>query len=79
VRRRNRGQPIKIEREVWFKGNVYVIEEEIYSESDKSSVYTSEDDYREDDEINLTYAQKFPLLSKNYKEQSGYISPMSER
>lgn len=56
-----------------------MIEEEIYSESDKSSVYTSEDDYREDDEINLTYAQKFPLLSKNYKEQSGYISPMSER
>jgi hypothetical protein len=63
VRRRNRGQPTKIEREVWFKGNVYVIEEEIYSESDKSSVYTSEDEYREDDDITIEYAKKFPLLS----------------
>jgi hypothetical protein len=68
VRRRNRGQPIKVEREVWFKGNVYVIEEEIYSESDKSSVYTSEDSYHEDDEITTEWAKKFPLLTKKYKD-----------
>ncbi len=27
---------------------VYVIEEEVYSDSDNSSVYTSEDDFEED-------------------------------
>jgi len=29
-------------------GAVYVIEEEIYSDSDDSSVYTSEDDFDDD-------------------------------
>lgn len=45
-----------------------MIEEEIYSESDKSSVYTSEDSYEEDDEITNEWAKKFPLLTKKYKE-----------
>jgi len=30
---------------------VYVIEEEVYSDSDKSSVYTSEDDFQVDDTL----------------------------
>ena len=29
-------------------GMVYVIKEEVYSDSDDSSVYTSEDDFEED-------------------------------
>lgn len=50
-RRRIRGQPIVIERQIYFKGNVYIVEEEIYSDDDKSSVYTSEDEFEEDDEV----------------------------
>ena len=33
-----------VEREVFFRGMVYIIEEEVYSDSDRSSVYTSEDE-----------------------------------
>ena len=44
VRRRVRGQPVLVEREVFFRGMVYIIEEEVYSDSDRSSVYTSEDE-----------------------------------
>jgi hypothetical protein len=44
VRRRIRGQPVLVEREVFFRGMVYIIEEEVYSDSDRSSVYTSEDE-----------------------------------
>ena len=77
-RRRNRGQPIKIEREVWFKGNVYTIEEEIYSDSDKSSVYTSEDDYRQEDDIQNMFAERFPLLNKNNERSNSNATYNSE-
>lgn len=30
---------------------VYIIEEEVYSDSDNSSVYTSEDDFNEDNDL----------------------------
>jgi len=46
--KRIRGQPQKIKRTLFFGGIVYVIEEEVYSDSDNSSVYTSEDDFEED-------------------------------
>jgi hypothetical protein len=45
---RRRGQPTKVQRTLIFQGMVYVIEEEVYSDSDNSSVYTSEDDFEED-------------------------------
>lgn len=45
---RKRGEPEKIKRTVFFQGMVYIIEEEVYSDSDNSSVYTSEDDFNED-------------------------------
>lgn len=38
-----------------MQGVVYVIEEEVYSDSDNSSVYTSEDDFEEDNAISRTY------------------------
>lgn len=38
-----------------MQGVVYVIEEEVYSDSDNSSVYTSEDDFEEDNAIPRTY------------------------
>ena len=45
VRRRVHGQATKIEREIFYKGAVYIIEEELYSDSEKSSIYTSEDSF----------------------------------
>lgn len=45
-----RGEPIKIQRQIFFDGCVYVIEEELYSDEDNSSVYTSEDKFSSDDE-----------------------------
>jgi len=38
IRRRVRGQPTNIERSVFYKGAVYVVEEAIYSDSDNSSI-----------------------------------------
>ena len=42
---------------------VYVIEEEVYSDSDKSSVYTSEDEFKVDKDIQNNFVKKFPLLN----------------
>jgi hypothetical protein len=39
-------------------GIVYVIEEEVYSDSDDSSVYTSEDDFEEDRNMISTYVEE---------------------
>jgi hypothetical protein len=51
IRRKVHGQPTLRERSIFYKGNVYSIEEELYSDSDKSSVYTSEDDFEEEEEM----------------------------
>ncbi len=37
-----------IERMIFFEGMVYQIEEEVYSDPDHSSVYTSEDSFEEE-------------------------------
>jgi len=50
--KRVRGQPQKIQRTLFFQGMVYVIEEEVYSDSDNSSVYSSEDEFEEDKTMN---------------------------
>lgn len=52
---RKRGQPQKIQRTLFFAGMVYVIEEEVYSDSDNSSVYTSEDDFEEEKNMSKHY------------------------
>jgi len=36
---------------------VYVIEEEVYSDSDNSSVYSSEDEFEEDKNMNKKFAE----------------------
>ena len=38
-------------QQVFFDGAVYMIEEEIYSDADHSSVYTSEDSFEEDETL----------------------------
>lgn len=60
-RRRIRGQPTRIERQIFYKGQCYVVTEAYYSESDKSSIYTSEDDFKEDTEVACDFADNFPL------------------
>ena len=52
------------EREVCFKGMVYVIEEEVYSDSDKSSIYSSEDELEVSKEMKKMFAKVYPLLNK---------------
>jgi hypothetical protein len=42
----------------------YIIEEEVYSDSDKSSVYTSEDDFDEDRDVGFEFAENFPLMDE---------------
>ena len=43
---------------------VYVIEEELYSDSDRSSVYTSEDEFDIVKKIPKTFKKAFPLMNK---------------
>ena len=52
-----------VERLVYFEGMVYKIEEEIYSETDHSSVYTSEDSFEEADYLQKKFSKASPLLS----------------
>ena len=54
-----------VEREVFFRGMVYIIEEEVYSDSDRSSVYTSEDDFEENDAMVGVWCQENPLVNEN--------------
>ena len=53
-----------IERSVFYKGSVYVVEEEMYSDSDNSSIYTSEDSFDEDDNVGMIFKAKSPLKTK---------------
>ena len=48
---------------------VYVIDEEVYSDSDHSSVYTSEDDFEVDKGLARRFKQENPLLSEAPKSQ----------
>lgn len=51
TKRHKRGEPKIIQRSIFYEGVVYQIEEEIFSDSDCSSVYTSEDSFTVDDEL----------------------------
>ena len=53
-----------IERSVFYKGSVYVVEEEMYSDSDNSSIYTSEDSFDEDNDVGMIFKEKSPLKTK---------------
>ena len=56
--KRQRGEPMLIQRVVFYDGMVYQIEEEIYSDEDHSSVYTSEDSFEEDDKLRIQLKQQ---------------------
>ena len=40
-----------VERVIFFEGMVYQIQEEVYSDSDHSSVWTSDDSFSEDEDL----------------------------
>ena len=64
-RRHGRQEPTIIQRHIFFQGLVYVIDEEVYSDPDCSSKYTSEDSFDEDDD----------QLRKKFKQQNQVILP----
>jgi hypothetical protein len=41
---------------------VYIVEEEVYSDTDNSSIYTSEDEFEVKPVMQKRFAQKFPLM-----------------
>jgi hypothetical protein len=59
-----------IEREVFFKGMVFLVEEVIYSDSDKSSIYTSEDEFETSKVIGKDFAFRFPLINEKANARS---------
>ena len=61
TKKRRRGEPVTIHRQVFFEGKIYVIEEEVYSDSDHSSVYTSEDEFEVSDNLQLKFGTQNPL------------------
>jgi hypothetical protein len=63
TKRRQHGEPVIIQRQVFFQGAVYIINEELYSDSEHSSVYTSEDDFEVDKTLAKRYKENNPLLS----------------
>ena len=66
--KRVRVQPQVIQRTIFYQGAVYVIEEEMYSDSDNSSVYTSEDEFDDDPQI----VGKFLDKLDEYNEVKAY-------
>jgi len=69
VTRKVHGKPKLVKKQMFYKGNAYLIEEEIYSEADKSSVYTSEDDFCDGEAMPSIWCEKFPLPKKNGDEE----------
>ena len=65
--KRQKGQPLLVERVIFFDGQVYQIEEEVYSDSDHSSVYTSEDSFTVDEGLQDQFKQFNPLHKDQYK------------
>ena len=72
MKRRVRGQPTLIERQVFYRGAVYIIEEELYSDSENSSVYTSEDSFSENDDTLDLFCEAYPLNNPRSKSKYKY-------
>jgi len=63
TKRRTKGEPVIIQRQIFFEGVVYQIEEELYSDSDHSSVISSDDEFQVDKHIQKRFKQINPLKS----------------
>ena len=65
TKRRTKGEPVIIQRQIFFEGVVYQIEEELYSDSDHSSCISSDDSFTEDKHIQKRFKQINPLKSES--------------
>lgn len=74
-KRRKRGDPVIIKRQIFFEGVVYQIEEELYSDSDHSSVYTSEDEFEEDKGLQSQFKQSNRVLSRRLSQDEPVNKP----
>ena len=63
-----------VERVIFFDGMVYQIEEEVYSDSDHSSVYTSEDSFEVDEDLQNQFTSINPLFSEHTESIKKSIS-----
>ena len=77
-RRRQRGEATLIERTIFYQGMVYQIEEEVYSDPDHSSVYTSEDSFDEDKKLIGKYIKENPVGEKPNKTDSRFDQTQSD-
>ena len=77
-RRRQRGEATLIERTIFYQGMVYQIEEEVYSDPDHSSVYTSEDSFDEDKKLVGKYIKENPVGEKPNKTDSRFDQTQSD-
>ena len=57
-----------IEKMIYYEGMVYKIEEEVYSDPDHSSVYTSEDSFESDPGMQGLFAKNNPILGLEDKD-----------
>lgn len=62
-KRRKHGDPYIIERQIFYQGVVYQIQEEIYSDKDHSSIYTSEDSFEEEKQLPRRFRDMNPQIS----------------
>lgn len=74
TKRRKHGEPVIIQRRIIFDGVVYQIDEELYSDSDHSSVYTSEDDFVEDKNLPSRFKRANPLANDKSELEDGALS-----
>ena len=72
-----RGEPVIIQRQIFFEGVVYEIEEELYSDADASSVYTSEDDFDVDRTLQTKFQMANPLNSEKTSKQYSYLKKIN--
>ena len=64
TKRRRHGDPYIITRKIFFEGVVYQIEEEILSDDDNSSVYTSDDSYGYDKSLQMRFKEVNPSITE---------------
>ena len=80
TRRRKRGEAVIKVSQIFLDGVVYLIEEELYSDSECSSVYTSEEDgFEIDKQLPGKFKTQYPLkgteldMSEEYNSQKSIV------
>ena len=77
-RRRQHGDPYIIQRRIVFEGVIYQIDEELYSDSDNSSVYPSSDEFDIDNDLQRRFKLANPLVDENEKTITDNVDMLDE-